>query len=59
VTQDVHTAQLRKLKPDVLLAHPNNTEDPEGPAQVYIVEIKTCIDTRYNDQLERAHATQI
>jgi hypothetical protein len=35
VTQDVHTAQLRKLKPDVSAARPKQHEDPEGPAQVY------------------------
>ena len=55
VTQAAHTAQLQKLKPDVLLACPtNDTATTEGPAQVYIVEIKTCIDTRHTDQLEHA-----
>jgi hypothetical protein len=55
VTQAAHTAQLRKLKPDVLLAcQTNGTATTQGPAQVYIVEIKTCIDTRHTDQLEHA-----
>jgi hypothetical protein len=45
----------RKLKPDVLLAHKQHG-DPEGPAQVYIVEIETCIDA-IQRPLERARAT--
>jgi hypothetical protein len=54
VTQQAHTAALQKLKPDVLLARPKTgTTNPRG-SHIWIVEIKTCIDTRHTDQLEHA-----
>ena len=49
-----HRQALRLLKPDILLVTGDRTPQAAANSQVYIVEIKTCIDTRHEAQLAAA-----
>lgn len=49
-----HKQALQLLKPDILLVTGGRTRHAAANSQIYIVEIKTCIDTRHEAQLTAA-----
>ena len=52
--KEEHIQALRLLKPDILLVTGDRTPQAAASSQIYIVEIKTCIDTRHEAQLAAA-----